>query len=41
MALLSVQFINVDFFRWHGCTRVCGEAYAMYAAAENTRIIPP
>jgi hypothetical protein len=40
MALLSVQFINVDFFRWarpHPAYRggICGEAYFMYAAAGN------
>jgi len=26
-ALLSVQFIHVDFFAGQGRTRVCGEAY--------------
>jgi hypothetical protein len=45
MALLSVQFINVDYFRWGKAASrpggICGEAHAMYAAAENTRIIPP
>ena len=40
-ALLSVQFINVDFFAGQGRTRVCGEAYFMYAAAGNPRRTPP
>jgi hypothetical protein len=35
--LLSVQFINADFFAGQGRKRVCGEAYFMYAAAGNPR----